>query len=336
MEYIALTRGLFERLMNAASGAAPLDTLAEVLGGTLPEIQEVYRREIHGLIQRSLARVGGEPDELSRFAEISFYERAIPELTSLILFWIWQNRAPLAEPELEKLVQGVFEGMVGYRLIDVVSDQHASQPEAIALGFYLIRSHEFLLAETFGAERTFPILRKYADLYASVEYIEKRARWKPCPFSWSEANRLGLKAAPMLAVLHLLFAAAGRSESQIEELVDGLCRTCAFIQMSDDTFDMFEDLSNGFETLAASGYFEWNGGVEVNRERVRMFLDQRGTQAVLLTILDLLNSAIASFQKHGDLILSLFVEHNKNRFLRRSAARQELRPQSASEGIVMK
>lgn len=320
MEYIALARGLFERLKGAASESDPLETLGEVFGGSLPAAQDAYRSDLHGLLQTSLGRIGASGEGLGRVPQISFYERAIPGYTLLILFWIWQNRAPLADPEVETIVQAVYEGMLGYRLIDVYVDQHLVGPEAVVLGTYLIRSHESLLAGVFGAERSFPILRRYADLYASVEYMEKHARWKPCPFSWTEAKRLGLKAAPLFAVFHLIFAAAGREESRIEELVDGLCCTCAAIQMSDDRGDAVEDLRNGFETLAASGYFEWRGSLEVTDESVREFLSQRKTNSVVWTTLDLLNSASALFEKNEDIILSLFAQRNKNRFLRRGTA----------------
>ena len=95
------------------------------------------------------------------------------------------------------------------------------------LGFHFVRLHEDRLAGLFGGDVSRPIIAKYAQMYAEVEFLEKSHRWKPCPFIWDEVERLGWKGAPLCAIVHLLMLRAGKSGQHIEVAVNGIIRVLA-------------------------------------------------------------------------------------------------------------
>ena len=325
MNYLALSQELFEGLKtfdvpNANSGGDEFTELSALFGGSLCQMRDTWMDELNQRFDATLAAIGATREKL-QLQEISSYERSVQVYTLTVLFWAWRNGLALTESELSNLAQAAFEATLGYRLIDVHVDHGKLGAEAITLGTYLIRSHEHRLAKIFGADLALPILRRYADLCASVEYLEKTNRWRPCPFSWQDAKRIGLKAAPAFTIFHLMFARKGKPDIEIERLVDGLCYAFAAIQMSDDLADMPEDLGNGTETLAASGFYEWNGGREVNGARVREYFDQRRLRRFVHITLGLMNAAIVLFEKGQDEVLLLLAEHRKHQFLRRWSVR---------------
>jgi len=62
-------------------------------------------------------------------------------------------------------------------------------------------------------------------------------------------------------------------------------------------------LSKGFETLAASGFYEWNGDGPITEARVREYLGPARVRRILTATLDLLNSAIADLERARDHVL---------------------------------
>jgi hypothetical protein len=324
MKYVAVSQEMFERLKTmddcAPSAAFSEDRatlLTQIVDGKVGEIREAYKAELQQLLEQSLRDLAAPREARRSLAEISFYEQSIPAYTSMFLFWIWQHRLPLSDSAVSNLVRAVFEGMLGYRLMDVHNDHQKLGAEAVVLGMHLIRTHEHRLAEVFGPGVALPVIKKYADLYVSIEYLEKSHRWKACPFSWDDARRLGGKAAPLFAILHLMLAKAGKPEREIQEFVNGLCCLAAATQMSDDFADAADDLAGGIETLVASGFYEWNECGKIEAAKVREFLDQRRIRLFIRTTLDLINTSIAHLEKVEEPVFLLLAERTKSRFLQR-------------------
>ena len=109
--------------------------------------------------------------------------------------------------------------------------------------------------DVFESEKPIKTINKYVGMYTEVEFLEKRNRWKNCPFDWKEPEKIGWKAAPLFSIFELLFRKAEVSKVDIEQKIKGLIYASSALQMADDLMDAVEDLSNGIETLVMSGFF---------------------------------------------------------------------------------
>jgi hypothetical protein len=311
MKYSELSRALLRRLELAAeTNSGRMASLFD------DAIQNACRSEVRRLVDDSLSRFGAARERLS-LPEIAAYEQPTAIYLLAVLSWAWHNGLELTEGEMREVAQSVCEATLGYRLLDVHLDHGKLGPEAVALGMYLIRSHEHRLMKIFGPQKAAAVVRQYADAYASVEYIEKSHRWKTCPFECTEAHKIGLKAAPAFAIFHLMFLRSGKQEAEVERLSHGLCAAFAAIQMADDLADAVEDLGNGTETLVVSGFYLWSEGRAVTREVLREFFDGGRLRRYMRATLDLFNEAARAFESEGDQILLLVAEHRKHEFLRK-------------------
>ncbi len=322
LDYVVGSRRLFEAIEepDGFSGEGqPAEARVELLRQFLAGMDRAaWTSGIENVLAAALNALGA-PAQAARLSEslpISCYPRTQPAHVALFLSWIWRNRLPLTDFDVSRVVRAMLEGTLGYRLIDLHLDNRGLGAEAIVLGTYLIRSHEHCLAGVFG-DHSLPVIKRYADLYAAVEYSEKSARWKRCPFSWDDAKRLGWKAAPLFAIPHLLLEKAGKRKSHIEAVIEGFCSLVAAYQLLDDATDACDDLAHGFETLIVSGYYEANGPDGIDGPKVRSFVNEQQIRMFLRTLLGLIDSAVASFQSVDEPLLELFAEYKKHQFLQR-------------------
>ena len=324
-DYVAAARSFYDQLRSHCSGtvawpagvAELREWLNPMTGSTFENWQAIYRNESRTILTSALSDLGAREDSpiWQQVSDAYFYERILPGFISSYLFWIWEEHLALTDSDQSAIVDAMLQGIIGYRLIDLHLDGEAIGPEAVVLGNHLVRAHECRLAAIFGERPAWPILNRYARMFAEVEFLEKSHRWKSCPFSWDEPSKIGGKVAPLTAVLHLIMDRAGKPAHHIELTTQALTRILAALQMIDDWHDAADDLANGTETLAAFGFYCWNQDVAISEARVREFLDRSKMQRYLTGTLDLLNTAIQELESVDEPILVFNAELVKKRFL---------------------
>src|SRR5215471_4141239 len=154
MKYSELSRALLRRLELAAeTNSGRMASLFD------DAIQNACRSEVRRLVDDSLSRFGAARERLS-LAEIAAYEQPTAIYLLAVLSWAWHNGLELTEGEMREVAQSVCEATLGYRLLDVHLDHGKLGPEAVALGMYLIRSHEHRLMKIFGPQQAAAVVRQ--------------------------------------------------------------------------------------------------------------------------------------------------------------------------------
>jgi len=279
------------------------------------EMKNLYKKEIEEIIDENFSFFQGDLQMLRSVKEISYYEESISSYTCIYLFWLWQNNVNLSKNDLLKTVRAIFMGTVGYRLIDVHSDSKMLGQEAAVLGNLMIRIAEEFYSEVFDIKDIHKILNKYVAKYTEVEYLEKRNRWKSCPFEWEEAEKLGYKDAPLFSIFEVIFRYKGMEEDKLQALIDGLISSSAAIQLMDDLMDAKEDLSAGIETLVMSGFYEAYGkDTVITQEMIEAFLTQDKLLLLYNTVHHCFEKGRVKFTKYQDEILLLFLEVQNLKF----------------------
>lgn len=273
-------------------------------------LRERYNNEVRSIIDSKLAllNIGNEyKDELKSLPN---YFDSVGGFTMSLIFWIEYNKVKISREELYKISEAMLIGSMGYRLIDFHNDEGLLGKESAIIGNYFIHSYEEILLDIFiDEEETFKILSKNVRLYSEVEFLEKRNRWKTCPFSWDEPEKIGYKSSPMYSVFELLLRKAEKSEKEIESLFNGVLYFSAVMQMLDDFSDIEEDLANGSETLIMSGFYEKFGvDVKISQELIQNFLNEERITKFYTTIQSLFDKARNIFTENEDDIMLLSVE----------------------------
>ncbi len=216
------------------------------------------------------------------------------------------------------MVQSIFLGTAGYKLIDIYNDTNTIGKESIVLGYQLIHLHELYYLEIFGSVEVFKIINKYFLMYSEVEYLEKKMIWKPCPFKWNKIEKIGLKAAPLFSIYELLLRYNKKENSVIEKIIQSLIYIAAATQIMDDIGDAEEDLNNGIETLSLSGFFnQFNNKKRVNKNSIIKFFNNKsnkGISFIYKEVLKLLEKSRKILTECDDDLLLLLVELNNRKF----------------------
>lgn len=250
-----------------------------------------------------------ELEKFLQLSEVTYYIRNIPHRTLLLFMWIWENRLGLSEQELIIFSDSLFLGTIGYKLIDVNSDNQNTKSELSLVGFYSIKLAERLLSEVLGFTNTLEIIEKYFSMYVEAELLEKKNRWRACPFSWEEIDKIGNKSAPLYIVHESLFKFAEYDSHKIRDLVNALSNVFTVIQLIDDLADAKQDLANGYETLVMSGYYNQFGlENEVTDEKINKILSQERLKLVYKTGQELFDNSRKIFKKYDEFILQFNTE----------------------------
>ncbi|MBL1213104.1 MAG: hypothetical protein HND52_07095 [Ignavibacteriae bacterium] len=278
------------------------------------KLKENFKIDMHSILDERLKFCSDDIDYLRKLKDIAYYEDSMAVYSTIIIFWAKYNNAGLTNEELSKLSEATFIGVIGYKLIDIHNDENVLGKEASILGNYLIHIHEEILLDIFKNAYAMKTINKYVGMYAEAEFLEKRNRWKQCPFDWEYPQKIGWKAAPLFAIFELLFLNAAVNEREIEKKIDGLILASAALQMADDFMDSVKDLNNGIETLIMSGFYELHGNEkEITIEMVDQFLEDEKVMRFYDTIQKFYDSAREMFNGTDD-ILSLFLELQNYRF----------------------
>ena len=276
-------------------------------------LRENFKIDMQSILDERLKFCSDDIEYLRKLNEISWYEDSMAVYSTIIIFWAKYNNAGLTNEELSKLSEGTFIGVIGYKLIDIHHDENALGKEASIIGNYLIHIHEEILLDIFRNTNPMKTINKYVGMYTEAEFLEKRNRWKQCPFNWDYPQKIGWKAAPLFAIFELLFLNADIDESEIEKKINGLVLASAALQMADDFMDAVKDLNNGTETLLLSGFYKANGNEkEITIELVDRFLNDEKVLRFYDTTQKFYDSAREIFK--ADDILSLFLELQNFRF----------------------
>lgn len=277
------------------------------------KLKENFKIDMQSILDERLKFCSDDIEYLRKLKEISWYEDSMAVYSTIIIFWARYNNAGLKNEELSKLSEATFIGVIGYKLIDIHHDENVLGKEASIIGNYLVHIHEEILLEIFRNVNAMKTINKYVGMYTEAEFLEKRNRWKQCPFNWDYPQKIGWKAAPLFAIFELLFLNADVNESEIEKKINGLVLASAALQMADDFMDAVKDLNNGTETLLMSGFYKTNGNKkEITIELVDRFLDDEKVLRFYDTTQKFYDSAREVFKT--DDILSLFLELQNFRF----------------------
>jgi hypothetical protein len=278
------------------------------------QLKENFISDMNSILETKLTFCKDDLDYARKLKEISWYEDSMAVYSTIIIFWAKYNNAGLTERQLSKLSEAAFIGVIGYKLIDIHNDENMLGKEASIIGNYLIHLYEEILLEIFPYANTINIISKYVCMYTEVEFLEKRNRWKECPFSWEAAERIGWKAAPLFSIFELIFRNAGIDETDIELKIKGLIFASSALQMADDLIDAVEDLSNGIETLVMKGFYKSYGkDKEITAELVDEFLDNEKVLRFYDATQSFYDCARNIYNEKDD-ILSLFLELQNYRF----------------------
>lgn len=279
------------------------------------DLMEQYRCEIHTVIEESISNFQNDINLIRQLKEVHYYENSVAIFTSFAIFWVAHNKVDISTLELSKLVKAVFIGTVGYRLLDLQNDQNKLDSHFSILGNYLVHEYEKVLIEIFKDQKSFNVIHKYVGFFSEVEYLEKKNRWKTCPFSWDEPEKIGLKAAPLFAIFELIFLRAELEQKKIDKLFEGLISWAAAIQMADDITDAYEDLSSGIETLVMSGFYDRHSNLDdIKPEIINDFLNKERILKFYDTTQMLFEVARNNFIECEDEILTLYNEIQNYRF----------------------
>jgi hypothetical protein len=283
---------------------------------SINELKNKYREGITRTINERLSYFKESIQQLRTLKEVNYYENSISIYTCFFIFWISENEIEMPVEKMEKLCDAIFAGTIGYRLLDLNQDHNLIGQEALMLGYFLINSYEEILSEIFPNSKTFKITKKYAKLYCQVEYEEKRNRWKECPFKWEEVYMLGYKASPVFSIFELLFSYKGYNEEKIRSLIEGIILVITTTQMCDDIVDAEEDLSNGFETLVMSGFYNSYGTKEnISNKKITEFLTVERMKKFYKTNIHLFNKARKIFTDNDEYTLLLLLELKYYQFI---------------------
>jgi hypothetical protein len=284
---------------------------------TFDKFTELYRKEIDIIIDEHLPMCKDDDEQVNNLKKIYYYDGSVNTYTWMYLFWIWYNKIDISSNDLKFLLKGVFMGMMGFRLIDIYTDDEGPNKDYLFLGNYLIRNFEQIFVDVFGSKETFDVLNYYGLKFNEVEYLEKRNLWKKCPFSWEKSNMLGYKTSPLLSLFDVIFTHFRIDKNKSDALVQGFLNVLAVNQITDDLGDAETDLAVGRETLVMQGFYEKYGTVNSwSKENIAEFLTQEKLMQIYNEIQDLTNNGIALFSKHDDLIFLIFVEMGRQVFLK--------------------
>jgi hypothetical protein len=268
-----------------------------------------WRRHTGKTLARALPFSDHHLAGLRRTQRMARFECAMFPIAAFFLLRACQDRQLFSPGELSRLVEAIVVGSTGYRLVDYYDDSQACGEDSRFLGQFLIQSHEMMLVDLFAAQPALHVLREYTALYYRAEYLEKRRRWRSCPFRWEAPEQIGWKSAPLFAVLELILRHAGIAVPRVLALRDACLRFGAALQMIDDFADAEEDLRSGIETLALSGFYEACGSDgEVTRASVDSFLYPRRVKLFYDVTCKLFEQARQSFGNEQEEILQLHVE----------------------------
>jgi hypothetical protein len=273
------------------------------------ELRKSYIDDIQVTIDNYLPFFKEEINKFLKLKEVTYYLKNIPLRTLLLLMWIWEKNLDISKTSMNKFTDSLFLGTFGYKLIDFNSDNKNENPEVSLVGFYSIKLAEKLLSEVFGYNNTHEAITKYFSMYVEAELFEKKNRWKKCPFSWNEAAQLGNKSAPIYAVHESLFNYAGYDSKIIKDLIDSLIHVSAAIQLIDDLADAKQDLSNGYETLVMSGYYNTFGiNSDVTEDSINQILTQERLKLIYKTGQELFEKSRKLFEQHDEFVIQLNAE----------------------------
>lgn len=273
------------------------------------ELRKAYTADIQTTIITYLPFYATELKKFLQLKEVTYYERNIPLRTLSLLMWIWHKKLTLSKDSLQKFTDSLFLGTFGYKMIDFSSDNKTIDSNASLMGYYSVRMAEKLLTDVLGSSNTSEAIIKYFSMYIEIELIEKKHRWKGCPFSWNEAEKLGNKGAPIYTVHESLFNYAGYDPIKTRQLIEALLFVSAAIQLIDDLADAKLDLSNGYETLVMSGYYETFGyDSEVTDDKINKILTQERLKEIYKTGQQLFEKARKLFEKYDEFVLQLSAE----------------------------
>lgn len=273
------------------------------------ELRNSYMEDIKVTIDNYLPFFKDELNQFLKLKEVTYYQRNIPLRTFSLLMWIWEKKLNISKESLSKFIDSIFLGTFGYKMLDFSTDNKSAKAEVGLVGYYSIKTAEKLLSDALGIGNTTEPILKYFKMYVDTELFEKKNRWKPCPFSWNDAKKLGHKGAPVYTLQESLFRFAGYNENKIKDLIDSLIYVSAAIQIVDDLADAKQDLSNGYETLVMKDYYQTFGvDDEITDERINHILNQDRLKLIYETGQELFNQSRKLFEKHDEFVIQLSTE----------------------------
>ncbi len=273
------------------------------------QIKEQYSKETKSIITDRLSALNIENEYKDELKNLSYYFDSVGRFTMVLIFWFEYNKVKLSKEELYKISEAMLIGSMGYRLIDIHNDEGLLGKESSIIGNYFIHNYEEILLDIFKDPETFKIISKNVGSYSEVEFLEKRNRWKTCPFNWETPEVIGLKISPMYSIFELVLRLTKKDEKEIDSLLKGLVYFSAAIQMLDDFTDIKEDLANGIETIVMSGFFKKFGtDIKITQELIKSFLKEERTLRFYNTTQSLFDQARKIFIENEDDIMLLSVE----------------------------
>lgn len=275
----------------------------------LGKLRTAYAQEMQLVVNKYLPFYKDKFELILKTEEVKLYLVAIPTRTLLYLFWIWEKKLVFSDEQFNKIVESIFLGTFGYKMIDYGIDYNNSNSETSLIGFYSIRVSEDLLSDVFGIENTKGPIRKYFTQYVEIELFEKNNRWKDSPFDWNNPILLGQKGAPIAIYYESLLNKAGYNENRISEMMEALCCNSAAIQLIDDLMDIKIDLSNGYETLVVKDYYKTFGTKsEVTDEKIHQILTEDRLKLIFSTCQRLFDRSRNILEKYDEYIFQYQLE----------------------------
>ena len=273
------------------------------------QLREQYNKEVRSLIENRLSLLKIENEYKDELKNLTYYFGSVGGFTMSLIFWIEYNKVKISMEELNIISEAILIGSIGYRLTDILNDEGTLGKESSIIGSYFIHNYEEILLDIFNDPKTFKIISKNVSLYSEVEFLEKRNRWKSCPFNWEEPERIGLKISPMYSIFELILRRAEKDEKEIKSLLKGLVYFSAAIQMLDDFTDIEEDLTNGIETIVMSGFYKKFGtDIKITQEMIKDFLKEERTLRFYNATQSLFDKSRKIFTENEDDIMLLSME----------------------------
>lgn len=326
MEFFDYSRKLYKKIEEADFSKLP-STTERPLSAIIPHLlnnysfdnfTKLYRNEIEIIIDEHLPMCKNDSEKIKKLKSNYYYEGSVNTYSWMFLFWIWFNKIDIPEKDLKLLLRGEFMGMMGYRLLDIYTDNEENNSDYLFLGDYLIRSFEQIFVDVFNTVDTFSEINYYLQKYDEIEYVEKNNLWQKCPFNWANAKILGYKTSPLISLFAVVFKHIKLEDKKIKDIVDGFLNILAINQILDDVGDAASDLSVGRETLVTAGFYKKYGTDNSwTKENIDQFLDQEQLKTIYINVQKLFDNATRQFTKHEDMIFLFFAEVIRFVFLKK-------------------
>lgn len=308
--WINLDFGTIEGMLTNISIRNPkADVLNEKYVNLFRKFEGEFRKAMYSVLKNSFREHHLSFAKYEKYKKINIYLGTISKYFAFYLIWIRLNDILYTHEEINKLLESVALGTLGYRILDLHFDEGKLSNQEVIIGLELVQKHERILFDVFGfTNSNFNLIYQSKMDYFKIEIKEKKLKGVRSPYSFDKPIECGYKSAPAFSLFALALNKIGRYNS-VETYKDIFYDIMATIQIVDDLYDLKDDLSNQMFTLPASGIE--NNLKALSPNKAAQIIYKNGERLALLhdACWKLLRHASKLAETIDDSLMMLFAEY---------------------------